>query len=93
MRHFVGLSASVATLASSVGVASTKAGLVALACGLYAASPNLRGARLAAVAVAAVAVAANDHGCATASAQVPSWVGLHRHKGPTGFGWTRPDVS
>jgi hypothetical protein len=93
MRHFVGFSAAIATLTSSVGVASAKAGLVTFSGGLYAPGAHLSGTVGAAVTVTAVAVAADDYAGAAAGAHVASWGWLHRQIGPTGLGWTKPDVS
>lgn len=93
MRHFLCLALSVATLALSVSMASAKAGLVTSTGALHATLAHPSGALKAAVAVTAVAVAADDHGCAAAGAQVASWVCIHRHRRPTGFGWTKPGVS
>ncbi len=86
MRHFVGLFAAIATLPCGMGVASAQAGLVALTGALDATGANQSGALSAAVPVAAITVAADDYGCAAAGTQVASWVWLHRHMRPTGFG-------
>ena len=86
MRHFLCLALAVATLACGVGVASRQAALVVARGLTHALRAHLSGTRSAAVPVAAVTVAANDNGGAAASAQVASWVGLHRHMRPTGLG-------
>ena len=95
MRHFVCLPGPVPVLALTrgVGVTPAKAGLITFPGGLYAAGAHPSGALGTAVTVAAVAVAADDHGYATAGAQVTSGRRLHRQIGPTGFGWTKPDAS
>jgi len=93
MRHFVCFSLPVPALARGVGVTPAKTGLVTFPGGLYAAGAHPSGALGAAVTVAAVAVATQDYGCATAGAQEASRRRLHRHIGPTGFGWTKPDAS
>lgn len=73
MRHFVCLARPVAALACGVGVASAQAGLEANTGALDATLANQGGAFSAAVTVAAITVAAEDHGCAAAGAQVASW--------------------
>ena len=93
MRHFVCLSSPVPALTRGVGVAPAKAGLIAFPGALHATGAHPGGALGTAVTVAAVAVATQDYGCATAGAQVASGRRLHRHIGPTGFGWTKPDAS
>ena len=93
MRHFLCLALSVTALPCGMGVAPRQAALVVARGLLHATRAHLSGALSAAVAVAAVAVAADDHGCAAAGAQVASWVWLHRHMRPTGFGWTLTSVS
>ena len=93
MRHFVGLFAAIATLTSCVGVAPAKAGLVTFCGGLHATGAHFVSAVAAAVALAAIAVAADGYCCAAAGAQVASWMWLHRQIGPTGLGWTKPNVS
>jgi len=86
MRHFVGLFAAIATLTLCVGVATAKAGLITLSGGLHAAAAHFACAVVAAIALTAIAVATQDDGCVTASAQVASRWGFHRQIGPTGFG-------
>jgi hypothetical protein len=93
MRHFVGLSLAVAALTRSVGMPPTTAALVPPPGIGHATGTHFVSAVAAAVALAAIAVAADDDGYAAASAQVASGRWLHRHIGPTGFGWTRPDAS
>ena len=93
MRHFVCLPGPVPALTRGVGVTPTKTGLVTFPGGLYAASAHPSGALGTAVTVAAVAVATQDYGCATAGAQIASRRRLHWQIGPTGFGWTKPDAS
>ena len=93
MRHFVCLPGPVPALTRGVGVTPAKAGLITFPGALHAAGAHTSCAFGAAVAVAAVAVAAQDYGHATAGAQVASGRRLHRQIGPTGFGWTKPDAS
>ena len=93
MRHFVCLSSPVTALTRGVGVTPGRARLVANRCRLGATGTNLQSAKGTAVALAAIAVTADDDGYAPAGAQVASGRWLHRHIGPTGFGWTKPDAS
>jgi len=86
MRHFLCLALPIAPLARGVGMASTKAALVAFRGRLHAPITLLGGTLAVAIALAAVAVAADDDGGAAARAQVTSWGRLHRQKMADG-GW------
>ena len=93
MRHFVCLPGPIPALTRGVGVTPAKAGLITFPGGLYAAGAYPSGALGTAVTVAAVAVATQNYGGATAGAQIVSRRRLYRQIGPTGFGWTKPDAS
>jgi len=84
MRHFVCFSPAVATLPRSVSMAPGKTALEALTCRLHAAGAHQVGAIGAAVALAAITVAADEHGCSAVRAQEMSWGWFHRHIGADG---------
>ena len=71
MRHFL-LPNPVLTLAFGVGTAAAMRVLIAVASGSYRLLPCLRRTSPAAIAVAAITVAADQHGDAAACAQVAS---------------------
>lgn len=89
MRHFLCLASPVATLTRRVGVASTRAALVALAGGSGAALAHFAGAVASTVALTLIAAAADEHRGAAASAQAASWGWFHRQKMTDG-GWAGP---
>ncbi|MDR2155110.1 MAG: hypothetical protein LBE78_08815 [Burkholderiaceae bacterium] len=84
MRHFL-LFGPVSALALRVGHAPARAGLVTPAGGAQRQAPRLIGARARAVALAPVAVAANEHGRAAARAQVTACGQFHGISGPWGL--------
>jgi hypothetical protein len=67
MRHFL-LSGPVTALPFGVGVTTAQAGLVSAAGGTHGTSASLVGTLRRAVAVAAITVAANEHGRAATGA-------------------------
>jgi len=92
MRHFRAFCA-VTALPLGMGMAPTSAGLVALSSRSHAAGALL-GCAVFAVAVAVIAVAAQQHWGATTGAQVASGGRFHRrNKRRRGLGSTEPGVS
>ncbi len=89
MRHFL-LSGSVTALPFGVGVTTAQAGLIAATSGTNRTTASLVGTLRRAVAVAAIAVAADEYGGATAGAQVASPGKVHWHSGPMGSRRRRP---
>jgi hypothetical protein len=83
MRHFL-LSGPVSTLAFGMGATATMCVLIATAGRPYGLATGLRGASLSAVAVAAITMAADQHGGAAADAQVASSGDIHWHSRPMG---------
>lgn len=78
MRHFLGLPGTITTLACGVGAAATRRGLIAppgFALGAGARRPRTA---VGTVALAAVAVAADEYRCAAAGAEVASPRRFHR---------------
>lgn len=86
MRHFICLTLAVTLLTPGVGMASTGAALKALACCAHAALSLPGGTLGVAIALATVAVAADENWGAPARAQVASWGWLHRQSDADG-GW------
>lgn len=83
MRHFL-LSGSVTALAFGVGMAAPQAVLVSAAGGANRTAACLFGTPLGAVAMAAITVAANEHGRTATGAQVASSGTVHWHSEPMG---------
>ena len=83
MRHFLRPS-PVTLLTFGVGVAAAQAVLIAATGGTDRASTRLAGTSGGAVALAAVAVAANQHGGAAACAQIASSGEVHWSPWPMG---------
>ena len=84
MRHFL-LPGAVAMLAFGVGATTASAGLVALTGGAHTAAASLFGARRGAIAIAAITVAADQHGSTAARTQVASSGEVHWRMGPMGI--------
>lgn len=84
MRHFL-LSGPVTTLAFGVGVTAAHAVLIAATRGTDRSPACLVGTPRGAVALAAITVAANEHGRAAADAQVASSGKVHWPTWPMGF--------
>ena len=83
MRHFL-LSGPVTALPFGVGMAAAQAVLVSAAGGSNRTAAGLLGAPRGAVAMAAITVAANEHGRAAPGAQVASSGKIHWHTRPMG---------
>lgn len=83
MRHFL-LSGPVSTLAFGMGATTTMRVLIAMASRAHGLATCLQRASLSAVAVAAITIAADQHGGAAADAQVASSGDIHWHSGPMG---------
>ena len=83
MRHFLRFG-SIAALSLGMGMTTTPAGLVAAPCGTHGVLASLIGAQRRAVAVAAIAVTADDDGSAAAGAEVASSGSVHWQSGPMG---------
>lgn len=83
MRHFL-CSGPVTALALRMRVAATQAGLIAAAGRTQGVVAGFFGAGRGAVAVAAIAVAADQHGGAATGAQVASCGEVHWQSGPMG---------
>ena len=88
MRHFL-LFGSIPALAFGVGMTTSPAGLIAATGGPDGSASCLRRTALGAVAVAAITVAANDHGLAAAGAEVASSCRIHGQR-PMGGRQQRP---
>ena len=79
-------SGAIPALPFGVGVTAGSAGLIAATGGTYRASPRLSGTSPGAVALAAVAVAADQYGGAAARTQKPSSGEIHEAPWPMGKG-------
>ena len=89
MRHFL-LSGPVTALSFGVGVTTAQTRLIAATGGTHGAPAGLVGALRSAVAMATITMAANEHGGATAGAQVASSGKVHWHTRPMGSPRGRP---
>jgi hypothetical protein len=83
MRHFL-LSSSVTALSLCMRVTAAQAGLIAAAGRTQGAAAGFFGAGRGAVAVTAIAVAADQYGGAATGAQVASSGKVHWQSGPMG---------